>query len=60
MPFSLKMSQGIFQMRKDHITDKLPGIIAIHDDICIFGYVPQEHNKNLMRLMNAVECNSLV
>ena len=32
MPFSLKMSQDVFQMRMDQITDRLPGMIAIHDD----------------------------
>ena len=33
MPFGLKMSQDMFQMRMDQITDRLPGVIAIHDDI---------------------------
>ena len=37
MPFGLKMSQDMFQMRMDHITDRLPGVIAIHDDICVYG-----------------------
>ena len=37
MPFGLKMSQDVFQMRMDQITDRLPGVIAIHDDICIYG-----------------------
>ena len=37
MPFTLKMSQDMFQMRMDQITNRLPGVIAIHDDICIYG-----------------------
>ena len=37
MPFGLKMSQDMFQMRMDQTTDRLPGVIAIHDDICIYG-----------------------
>ena len=32
MPFGLKMSQDVFQMQMDQATDRLPGIIAIHDD----------------------------
>ena len=35
-PFGLKMAQDVFQMRMDQITERLPGIIAIHDDICVF------------------------
>ena len=34
MSFGLKMSQNVFQMWMDQIIDRLPGIIAIHDDIC--------------------------
>ena len=37
MPFGLKISQDIFQMWMDQATDCLPSIIAIHDDICMFG-----------------------
>ena len=27
------------------VTDRLPGIIAIHDDICVFGKTREEHNS---------------
>ena len=36
MPFGVKISQHVFQMCVDQITNRLPGIIAIHDDICVF------------------------
>ena len=36
MAFGLKMSQDVFQMYMDQITDILPGIIAIHDGMCIW------------------------
>ena len=45
MPFGLKMSQDVFQMWMDQITNRLPGIIAIHDDICVYGKDTTEHNK---------------
>ena len=45
MPFGLKMSQDVFQMRMDNITDRLKGIISIHDDICVFGKTQQDHDK---------------
>ena len=51
MPFGLKMSQDVFQMCMDQITNRLPGIIAIHDDICVFGKTREEHNTNLLLLM---------
>ena len=37
MPSGLNMSQYVFQMGMDQITDRLPGILAIHDKICVFG-----------------------
>ena len=51
MPFGLKMSQDIFQMRMDQITERLPGIIAIHDDICIYGRTQDQHKKHPQQLL---------
>ena len=44
MPFGVKMSPDISQMQMDQATHCLPGIITIHDDICIFGHTPEEHD----------------
>ena len=44
-PFRLKMSQDVFQMRMDQIIDRLPGNLAVHDDICVFSCSPEEYNK---------------
>ena len=44
MPFGLKMSQDVFQMCINQITHRLPWIIAIHDDICVFGKTREEHD----------------
>ena len=60
MPFGLKMSQDVFQMCMDQITDRLPGIIAIHDDICIYGKTREEHDTNLLELMKTASKNGLV
>ena len=35
MPFRFKMSQDVFQICMDQITNRLPGIIAIHDELCV-------------------------
>ena len=60
MPFGLKMSQDVFQMQMDQITNRLPGIIAIHDDICAYGKDTTEHDKNLLKLMQTAEDYGLV
>ena len=51
MPFGLKMSQDVFQMRMDQITDRLPGVIAKHDDVCIYGKTQEQDNKHLLQLL---------
>ena len=59
MPF-FKKSQDVFQMRMDNITDRLPDVIFIHDDICIFGKTQQEYNEDLLQLMKTAANNGLV
>ena len=44
----------------DQITDRLPGIIAIHDDICVYGKDMAEHNHNLLQLMKTAQGQGLV
>ena len=46
MPFGLKLSQDVFQMRMDQMTDWLPGVTAIHNDICIYG----KHKNNMINI----------
>ena len=60
MPFVLKMSQDVFQMHMDQITNRLPGIIAIHDNICVYGKTREEHDTNLLQLMKTASKNGLV
>ena len=51
MPFGLKMSQDVFHMCMNLITNRLPGIIAIHDDICVFGKTREEQDTHLLQFM---------
>ena len=55
MPFSLKMSQDVFQMWMDQASDHLPGIIATHNDICIYSCTPEEHDWHLLQLMDTAK-----
>ena len=54
------MSQDVFQMHMDQITDRFPGIIAIHDDICVYGKDMAEHDHNLLHLMKMDQGQGLV
>ena len=49
------MSQDVFQMQMDQITNRLPDIIAIHDDICMYGKDIAEHYHNLLQLMKTAQ-----
>ena len=64
MPFGLTMSQDVFQMQMDQITDSLSGIIVIHDDICMYGKDTAEHDKNFYnscrQLQNKVQSSRAV
>ena len=60
MLFGLKMAQVVFQMRMDQITERLPGIIPIHDDICVFGKTQEQHDKHLLQLLKTALAKGLV
>ena len=60
MPFSLKMSQDIFQMQMDQATDHLSGIIAIHNNICIFGHTSEDDDEHLLHLMETAKDHGIV
>ena len=46
-------------MQMGYATDHLPGIISIHDDICIFGHTPEEHDEHLLCLMQSAKTNGI-
>ena len=52
MPMGAKCSQDAFQIKMDEILEGLNGIIAIHDDITIFGKTEEEHDRNLIAFMD--------
>ena len=60
MPFGAKMSQDVFQLWMDAILEKCPGVIGIHDDMVIFGVDQQDHDANLINLLNACQKEGLV
>ena len=60
MPFGAKMSQVVFQLWMDAILEQFPGVIGIHDDMVIFGVDQQDHDANLINLLNVCQKEGLV
>ena len=59
VPFGLKMSQDIFQMRMDDIIAQCPGVLAIHDDVFIYGKDNKDHDANIINLFNIAQKEGL-
>ena len=60
VPFGLKMSQDIFQMRMDDIVAQCPGVLAIHDDVFIYGKDDRDHDANIINLFNIAQREGLI
>ena len=60
MPFGAKMSQDVFQMKMDLIMERCPGVIIIHDDIVVYGVSEEDHDANLVNLLNVAQIEGLV
>ena len=60
MPFEAKMSQDVFQMKMDLIMERCPGVISIHDDIVVYGVSDEDHDANLINLLNVAQIEGLV
>ena len=55
VPFGLKMSQDIFQMRMDDIVAQCPGVLDIHYDVFIYGKDDRDHDANIINLFNRAQ-----
>ena len=60
VPFGLKMSQDIFQMRMDDIVAQCPGVLAIHDNVFIYGKDDKDHDANIINLFNVAQKEGLI
>ena len=47
-------------MQMDQTTNRLPGIIAIHDDIYVYGIDMTEHDNSLLQLMKTAQDQGVV
>ena len=60
VPFGLKMSQDIFQMRMDDIVAQCPGVLAIHNDVFIYRKNDRDHDANIINLFNVAQKEGLI
>ena len=60
MPFGAKMSQDVFQMKMDLIMQCCLGVISIHDDIVVYRVSEEDHDTNLINLLNVAQVEGLV
>ena len=60
MPFGAKMSQDVFQMKMDLIMEKCSGVISIYDNIVIYGTSEEDHDANIINLLNVAQIEGLV
>ena len=51
LPFGLKSSQDEFQRKIDESYEGLEGMVALVDDILVYGKSREEHDKNLKAVL---------
>ena len=60
LPFGLKVSQDIFQLKMDQILENVKCATGISDDVVVYGKTEEEHDESLRNLMKAAADNGLV
>jgi len=60
LPFGLVVSQDIFQRQLDTALEGLNGVTSIADDIFVYGSTEEEHDRNLINLMERAQEKGIV
>ncbi|XP_038052821.1 uncharacterized protein LOC119725487 [Patiria miniata] len=60
LPFGLSISQDIFQQCMDDIIEQVPGCVGIADDVAVYGRTEEEHDANLLNLLQIASREGLV
>ena len=47
-------------MKMDLIMERCPGVISIHDDIVVYGVSYEDHDANLINLLNVAQVEGLI
>ena len=54
------MSQYVFQMKMDLIMERCPGVISIHNNIVVYGTSEEDHDANLINILNVAQVEGLL
>ena len=49
----------MFQIQIDRILEQCPGLIGIHDDVIIYRYTREDHDANLIHVLNVCQMEGL-
>ena len=60
LPFGLVVSQDTFQKQLDTVSEGLDGITSIADDTFAYGSSEEEHDTNLVKLMERAQVKGVV
>ena len=60
MPFGLRKSQDVFQMKMYDIVERCPHNLCTHDNLCVYGHTEKEHNTNMLNLIYVASNTGLV
>ena len=60
LPFGLVVSQDTFQKQLDTVSEGLDGITSIADDTFAYGSSEEEHDANLVKLMERAQVKGVV
>ena len=55
LPFGLVSAQDVFQKKVDQTFEGLPGVVAIADNIVVFGKTEAEHDEHLDNVMKLTQ-----
>ena len=55
LPFGISSGSEVYQKHMVEMLEGMPGVVCHIDDILIFGSSQEEHDQNLMRVMNKIE-----
>ena len=58
--WTLNESRHFFQMRMDDTVAQCPGVLAIHDDVFIYGKDDKDHDANIINLFNVAQKEGLI
>ena len=55
LPFGITSAPGYFQQRMQEILSGLKGVVCLIDDVLVHGVTQEEHDENLLAVLNQIQ-----